>query len=166
MSKSILMLTAATEELEPQGHPILPAWVLSGTPVSRVKNLGRSHDLTSNMVVWECSAGSFNWFYTQDEALFVVSGEAFIGNGKGEECRLGPGDFGFFPAGTSCTWRVPHRVRKVAVVRETMWRPLGLGLKVWSKFRRILGRAGKSPLMLVLPAWASWSLEALEDYRL
>jgi hypothetical protein len=118
------------------------------------------------MVVWECSAGSFNWFYTQDEALFVVSGEAFISNGKGEECRLGPGDFGFFPAGTSCTWRVPHCVRKVAVVRETMWRPLGLGLKAWSKFLRVVGRAGKSPLMLVLPACASWSLEALEAYTL
>jgi uncharacterized cupin superfamily protein len=159
MSKSILMATPATEELEPEGRPILPNWVLNGTPVSRTKNLARSNDWTSNMVIWECSAGTFNWFYTQDEMLFVVSGEAYIINSKGKESRLVPGDFGFFPAGTSCTWRVPHCVRKVAVIRETMWRPLGFCLKVWSKLLRVVGLAGKSPLMIVLASCVPWSFK-------
>jgi hypothetical protein len=51
---------------------------------------------------------------------------------------LGPGDLGFFPAGTSCIWRIPERVRKVAILRETMWLPLGVGIKVWKRIRRIL----------------------------
>ena len=67
----------------------------------------------------------------------IVSGEVFITNEKGEEQRLGPGDLGFFPAGSSCIWRVPDRVRKIAVLKETMWRPLGFGLKVWKRIRRI-----------------------------
>jgi len=146
VSKSILMITPVALELEPDGKPITADWVLSGTPVSRTANLARSHDWTSKSLVWECTAGLFNWFYTEDESLVVISGEAFIMNGKGEERRLGPGDFAFFPAGSSCTWRVPHLVRKVAIVRETMWRPLGFCLKVWKKLLRLTGIAGKSQL--------------------
>ena len=37
-------------------------------------------------------------------------------------------------------------IRKVAVLRETMWRPLGVCLKAWKKLLRIVGLAGKSPL--------------------
>jgi hypothetical protein len=69
----------------------------------------------------------------------VVSGEVFIIDEKGEEQRLGPGDLGFFPAGTSCVWRVPDRVRKIAVLRESRWRPLGFGLKVWNRLLRTAG---------------------------
>ena len=67
----------------------------------------------------------------------VVSGEVFITNEKGEEQRLGPGDLGFFPAGSSCVWRVPVCVRKIAVLRECWWRPLGFGLKVWKRLLRV-----------------------------
>jgi uncharacterized protein len=146
MSKSIVIATPATIELEPISVPISPDWVSSGTPVSWSKNLARSHDWTSNIVVWECNAGTFKWHYSQDEVIFVVSGEAFMLNEMGGERRFGPGDLGFFPAGTSATWRVPKGIRKVAVLRETMWRPLGLGLKVWNKLLRMSGLAGKSPL--------------------
>jgi hypothetical protein len=67
----------------------------------------------------------------------VVAGEVFITDKNGEERRLGPGDLGFFPAGTSCIWRVPERVRKIAVTRETLWRPVGVGLKIWKRLLRI-----------------------------
>jgi uncharacterized cupin superfamily protein len=146
MSKAIVIATPAAIELELQTEPISPDWVLSGTPVSRSKNLARSRDWTSNIVVWECNSGQFNWHYSKDEVIVVVSGEAFMINESGQEKRIGPGDLGFFPAGTSCTWRVPVGIRKVAVLRETMWRPLGLALKVWNKLLRTAGLTGKSPL--------------------
>lgn len=76
----------------------------------------------------------------------VVSGEAIMIDEKGEERRLGAGDVGFFPAGTSCTWWVPNHIRKVAVVKESIWRPLGFGLKLWNKFLRAAGLSAKSPL--------------------
>ena len=95
--------------------------------------LARSHDWTSHIVVWECTDGLFKWYYPQDEIMVVISGEAFLIEGEGKERRFGPGDLGYFPAGTSCTWRVPQGIRKVAVVRETMWRPLGFSLKVWNR---------------------------------
>jgi len=146
MSKSIVIATPDNFESGPRTEPILPGWVLSGAPVSRTRNVVRSDDWTSNIVVWECTAGRFHWHYSKDEALIVISGEAFITNDKGEERRLGPGDLGFFPAGSSCIWRVPEGIKKIAILRETMWRPLGFGLKVWKKLLRIAGIGGQSPL--------------------
>jgi uncharacterized cupin superfamily protein len=151
MARQILLATPASVELEPE--PIPREWILSGTPEARSKNMLRSHDWTANVVVWDCTAGSFTWHYNKDEAILIVSGECFLIQENGEERRFGPGDLGFFPAGTTCKWRVADRVRKVAVLRETMWRPFGFCLKAWNKFLRIVGLAGKSPLALVLAAW-------------
>ena len=62
----------------------------------------------------------------------------------------GPGDVVFFPAGTSCTWSVPTYIKKVAFLRHTMPRPLGLGVLAWNRLLRIVGLTGGSPLVLDL----------------
>lgn len=149
--QSIVTSAPLTVELAPE--PIPREWILSGTPVARSKMLVRSRDYIESVVVWDCTAGSFRWHYSRDETLLFLSGEAFLQLENGGERRFGPGDVGFFPAGTSCAWRVADNVRKVAVVRETMWRPLGICLKVWKKSLRVVGLVGKSPLMLALAVW-------------
>jgi len=154
--ESILVATPATVELEPE--PIPPDWIVTGSPVARCKKMVRSHDRTSHIVIWDCTPGSFKWHYCMDEALIIISGEAFMTNEKGEERRFGPGDLGFFPAGTSCTWRITEQLRKVGVLKESLWRPLGLAVKAWHKLLRIVGVASESPLMLALAAGALWSL--------
>lgn len=126
--------------------PIFPDWVLNGTPSTRTWNVTKSHDRRSNIVVWECTAGSFEWHYDSDETVVLVAGEVFITNEKGEERRLGPGDLAFFPAGSSCRWRVPEYVRKVAVLRQTTWLPLALVLWTWNKLLTITGLRGKPRL--------------------
>ena len=141
--KSIMMADPATIELAPE--PIPQEWILNGAPAARSKNLARSRDWTSTVVVWDCTAGRFVWHYNQDEAIFVISGEAFLLLENGEERRLGAGHVGFFPAGTTATWRVADYIRKVALVHEAMWPPLGLCLKAWKKLLRLMGLAGKSP---------------------
>jgi uncharacterized cupin superfamily protein len=141
---SIVMLTPGTVELEPE--PFHPGWVVSGSPQARCKKVARSHDRTSHIVVWDCTPGSFKWHYGMDEAIVIISGEAFMINDKGEERRFGPGDLGFFPAGTSCTWRITQPLRKVGILKESMGRPLGLAVKAWHKLLRIVGLAGESPL--------------------
>lgn len=142
--RSIVMATPASVKLDPE--PIPQEWILSGTPVARSKNLVRSRDWTLSVVVWDCTAGRFTWHYSQDETILVISGEAFLLLENGEERRFGPGEVGFFPSGTTCTWRVADYIRKVAVLRENMWRPLGFCLKASKKLLRIMGLAGKSPL--------------------
>jgi uncharacterized cupin superfamily protein len=71
-----------------------------------------------DVFAWQCRAGAFNWNYPKDEKIMVVSGEVFITNEKGEERRSGPGDLAFFSAGSSCQWRVPVHMGKIAVERE------------------------------------------------
>jgi uncharacterized cupin superfamily protein len=131
-----LIVTAASVELEPAPIPL--DWIVSGSPVARCKKMVRSRDRSSHIVVWDCTPGSFKWHYGMDETIVLISGESFMINEKGEERRFGPGDLGFFPAGTSCTWRITETVRKVAVLKESTWNPLRLGVKAWHKLLRVV----------------------------
>jgi uncharacterized cupin superfamily protein len=148
MSKSIVIAAANAAELNLS--PISPDWILSGTPEARNKLLAKSHDGTSSILVWECTAGRFNWHYGEDETVVVIAGEVFITTENGEERRLGQGDMGFFPAGSSCTWRVADRIKKVAIVRKDLPLPLGFGVRAWHKLLRIVGLRGRSSLMPAL----------------
>src|ERR1700731_3499049 len=98
--RSIVVTRPATFESDAPPQPVLPRWVLRGVPVTRTGKVLRSRDLTEDIVVWECTAGRFECHYSQDETVMVVSGEVFITDEKSEEQRLGPGDLGFFPAGS------------------------------------------------------------------
>ena len=147
MSKSIVRVAPASVGLEPCG--ISADWILSGTPTAWNKEVARSYDRISQIVVWECTEGHFKWHYNKDESVIVVSGEAFLVNDNGQELRFGPGDVGFFPAGTTCTWRVPGRFRKVAVMREPMWRSLGFAVKAWNRLLSIAGVSRKPRLTFV-----------------
>jgi len=141
---SIILEAADLVALDPA--PISPDWILAGTPQARSKLLAKSHDGTSSIMVWECTAGRFNWHYSEDETVVIISGEVFIRSAKGEETRLGQGDVGFFPAGSSCTWRINDRVKKVAVLRKDMPLALGFGVRLWNKALRLLGIRSQSSL--------------------
>jgi uncharacterized protein len=136
MSKSIVIAAAATADLK--AAPIARDWILDGSPETRNKLIAKSFDQTSAILVWDCTAGRFNWHYGTDETLVVTSGEAFISDQNGGERQIGPGDVVFFPAGTSATWRVPKYIRKVALLRQTMPRPVGYGVRAWNLLLRML----------------------------
>lgn len=140
-SSAVVRVAPSSVDLRPS--PIQPEWILGGTPKAWNKEVARSRDRMSQIIVWECSAGIFTWHYSKDESLVVISGEAFVTTENGQELRLGPGDAAFFPAGTTCTWRVPGPLRKVAVMREPMWRPLGYAVKAWNRVVRMVGLTGK-----------------------
>lgn len=144
MSNQVTLTVPASFDFDCDLRPIARERVLEGSPRSRSKVLVRSRDMSSHILVWECTAGRFNWYYEQDESVTVVWGEAFLVDESGAERRFGPGDVGFFPAGTHCTWRVPGDFRKVALVREPMWRPFGLLVKAWNKCLRAAGRPGSA----------------------
>ena len=140
MSNSIMIAAAEAVNLHPA--PITPNWILSGQPETRSKELARSKDGTSYTMVWDCTAGQFNWHYNKDEALVVVTDESFITFDGQEERRIAPGDAVFFPCGVSAKWRVPNYIRKVAFVRHTMPRPAGYGVIAWNLFLRIFRGGG------------------------
>jgi len=132
------IVIAPPAEVELAAAPIPSAWILAGTPEARSRQLARSRDGASSVMAWSCTAGRFNWQYSVDETVHIISGEVFITDEKGEERRLGPGDMAFFPAGSTSMWRVPVAVRKLAVCRQAMPYPFGLALRVWNKIVRML----------------------------
>ena len=135
----------ATVALDPA--PIKAAWVVEGTPQARARELARSADGTSVVIAWSCTAGRFNWHYGVDEMVHVVSGEVFVTDEGGVERRLGPGDMAFFPAGSRSLWRVPVAVRKLAVCRHALPKPLGFAVRAWKKLIALAtGEGGGIPL--------------------
>jgi uncharacterized cupin superfamily protein len=143
VSKAVLLVNPAHVDL--QSEPIPTQWILSGAPEARGTKLTTSNDGTSSVVVWECTPGSFKWDYCQDETAVIISGEAFITVEGGSERQLRPGDLVFFPAGSSCMWRVTAQIRKSAVLRETVWPFLGLALKITKKLLRMKLPVHSSP---------------------
>jgi len=132
----LIIVTPTDVDLPPD--PIRPDWVLEGSPQVRSKRVAESEDGTSSVMVWSCTAGKFNWYYSVEEMLHIISGEVFVSDEKGEVRRLGPGDTAFFPSGSRSTWQVPEHVLKVAVCRHRMPRPLGYLLRAWNKTVDIL----------------------------
>jgi uncharacterized cupin superfamily protein len=139
MSKSIVIANAAATELQPA--PITHGWILSGAPEARNRMLASSRDKLAHTMVWECTPGIFNWHYDEAETAVIISGEVFLTYENGRERRLGPGDMVFFPAGSSCHWRITSKIRKIAVLHKILPPPLALGVRIWNKFSRIVGFA-------------------------
>lgn len=83
-------------------------------------------------MVWETDKGKFRWHFNIDETVSIIDGEVFVTDEKNEERRLGPGDVGFFPAGTWSVWRVPERVRKIAFIRHTVPTPVAYMARAWN----------------------------------
>jgi uncharacterized protein len=129
--QSVIFAVPAEVELDPD--PIRPHWIIDGAPQARSKRLAESADGTSTIMAWSCTPGRFNWHYSVDETLHIISGEVFVTNEQGETRRIGPGDMVFFPAGSRSTWHVTKEVRKLAVCRQSMSRSFGYALRTWNK---------------------------------
>jgi uncharacterized protein len=133
------MLAGDLAGLQLSPDPIYEKWILSGKPVARSKILACSPDGGSTSVLWDCTSGSFYWHYRQDESVLFLSGDAYLMEENGTEHRFAAGDFAFFPAGTVAKWRVDHYVRKIAFLREPMWRFVVPAFTFWNKLMRNLG---------------------------
>jgi uncharacterized cupin superfamily protein len=155
MPGSIVVVAADAARLE--HSPFRPGWIQAGTPEARATTLARSHDATCYIMAWECSAGEFVWHYAEDETVVVLSGEAFVTNDAGAECRLAEGHVAFFPGGSSSRWRVTRPIKKIAVLRQDLPPLLGFGVRAWHKFLRLLGLRGGPALT---PASSSQAVSA------
>ena len=131
IDNSIQIIDASSAELKPS--PITSGWILEGTPTARIKVLSTSADGTASTVLWDCTAGKFNWFYNIDETVYVLQGSVTLKDNSGTRL-VGAGESVFFPAGSSAEWTVDSYIKKVAFLRIPLPRPL-------ASVRRILGIA-------------------------
>ena len=94
--------------------PIPRGWILEGNPVARKKHLAGSSDRLATTLMWDCTAGRFNWFYDEDEVIHVLEGSVVIADAAGARRQLQAGDTFLFPAGSQYLWTVSQYIRKIA----------------------------------------------------
>jgi uncharacterized cupin superfamily protein len=134
---SVLTFGASSLRLNPS--PINPEWVLEGEPMARNRLLSSSTDGNASTLVWDCTAGRFNWHYGVDETIYVIEGSVVLKDQAGVSRRVSAGDTFFFPAGTVFEWTVEKYIRKVAFCLSPMPRPIRVARSGYRFLKGILG---------------------------
>src|SRR5258707_13453427 len=93
-----------SSRLELQSAPIAPDWIVDGAPLARNRVLAPSTDGSGWTMLWDCTAGTFDWHYSFDETVHVIEGSVTITDAKGVSRTLRAGDMGFFPAVAAARW--------------------------------------------------------------
>jgi uncharacterized cupin superfamily protein len=99
--------------------------VIAGQPEARAVELARSPDGTSTSAQWDCTAGTFHWFFFVEETVHILEGEVLVSGPGGRHALLRTGDVAVMPANTWMVWHVENYVRKLAICRFPVPRPFG-----------------------------------------
>lgn len=130
--------TVASAIAEFKNAPIAPSWILEGTPKARVALLSGSTDSSAFTIMWDCTAGRFNWFYAIDETVYILEGAVTVTHPSGATRHLAAGSTYFFARGTQAEWRIDRYVRKLAFCQEPMSDKLMLVLRIFRAMKRIV----------------------------
>jgi uncharacterized cupin superfamily protein len=129
--------------------PIQASWILEGQPEARVAVLSDgSSDSSAFMVMWDCSAGRFNWFYSIDETVYILDGAVTLTLPSGAIRKLVAGSSHFFARGTQVQWQIDSYVRKVAFCHEPMSAKVFNAKRLFRAVKRaIMPRSVPAPLL-------------------
>lgn len=142
------MTTASTATNELKSCPIHASWILEGQPKARIAILSDgSSDASAFTVLWDCSAGRFNWFYSIDETVYILEGTVTLKFPSGATRQLGPGSTYFFARGTQAEWYVDGYVRKVAFCHEPLSSKVFTAKRAFRALRRAIW-PGSAPASL------------------
>lgn len=132
----------SSTDVELKDAPFPREWVVSGDPRARMAELSRSADGAAVSVVWDCTAGEFDWRFGVDEWVHILEGAVEVRDEQGAWSELTPGSVALFRAGVVSRWRVRSYVRKVAVCRVAMPVPMGYALRAFVRLRAMLTPGG------------------------
>ena len=148
-----------------QPAPIQADWIRGGAPRASNVVVARSSDRSAYTMVWECTAGAFEWTYDCDETIVILEGSILLSDAGNPVRRLGAGEAVFFPKGAKVTWQVEGFVRKLAFMHDMPPAPVVAGLKVYRRLRalrlevlarlarfRPFARASAAPVVSKIPA--------------
>jgi uncharacterized cupin superfamily protein len=93
------------------------AWLITGVPQSRARELLRSPDGSAVTVEWDCTAGTFHWYFVLEETVHILEGSVSVTDAAGATVTLSAGDVAVFPADKWMVWSVDTYVRKLAFCR-------------------------------------------------
>lgn len=97
--------------------PIRSDWILAGTPVTEVAEVGRTHDEAAQVYLWRTTAATFRWVHEADEIVTILAGDVFVTGADGARRHLRAGDVAMFPAGAAQVWDVPTGLLKSAILK-------------------------------------------------
>ncbi|MDX3926660.1 MAG: cupin domain-containing protein [Shinella sp.] len=118
------LIAASMGDLDMEPSPIEPSWVIAGDPQARIALHSRAHDDAATTAVWDCSAGTFRWYFGWDETVIILEGEVHVTAEDGSERILRAGDIGYFAGKTWATWHIDNYVRKIAFCRKSFPAPV------------------------------------------
>jgi hypothetical protein len=137
--------------MELQSAPINPSWILEGTPAARNRLIAPSTDRFGWTMLWDCTAGKFNWHYTIDETVHIIEGSVTVTAADGTTFTLTPGDIAFFPSGSTAHWHVENYVRKVAYCQKPVPSIFALPLRalrrIFTPLRKIFSFVKFEPML-------------------
>ncbi|WLR95237.1 cupin domain-containing protein [Shinella zoogloeoides] len=123
-------------DLKMRDAPIEPSWIIDGSPVARAADHVRSADDSSFSAQWDCTAGTFRWYFHWDETVVILEGEVHITAEDGSSYTLRTGDMGYFAARTWATWHIDDYVRKAAFIRRPFPSPIAALYRLKNAFRQ------------------------------
>lgn len=123
-------------DLKMNDRPIEPSWILEGAPVARAADHAKSEDDSAISAVWDCTAGTFRWYFHWDETVVILEGDVHVTGEDGTSYTLRAGDMGYFAAGTWSTWHVENYVKKVAFIRRPFPSPVAALYRLKNAFRQ------------------------------
>jgi len=133
----------SSTDVELNDAPIPADWIISGAPRARMAELSRSRDGAAVSVVWDCTAGEFDWRFGVDEWVHILEGAVEVQDEDGQWSELTPGSVALFRAGVVSRWRVRNYVRKIALCRVAMPVSMGFALRAFVKLRSMLTSGAK-----------------------
>ncbi|PWE56150.1 cupin [Metarhizobium album] len=129
------LVSAPVDEMEMKPSPIEPSWIIEGEPQARSAEHSRSADEAAMTALWDCTAGTFRWYFHWDETVVILEGEVHVTAEDGSVRLLRAGDIGYFSGRTWATWRVDEYVKKIAFVRKPFPGPVAAAYRL-SNFLR------------------------------
>lgn len=120
--------------------PINPEWIIAGTPVARFSRDAQGFDGSAGSALWDCTAGTFRWFFDRHETVVVLEGSVRVTLEDGTEHVLRKGDTAFFRAGTWATWHIETYLRKAAFIKRPTPPLLSFLLGVLRKSKAVFGK--------------------------
>ncbi|WP_421580566.1 cupin domain-containing protein [Shinella sp. M31] len=136
------LISASLDELEMAPKPIEPSWVLAGNPQARLSLHSRAYDDQATTAIWDCTAGTFRWYFGWDETVMILEGEVHITAEDGSQRTLKAGDIAYFPGKSWATWHIETYVRKIAFCRKEFPTPINLALKLRDRLRGVTASSG------------------------
>ena len=123
MSFALIETSHCNIDLKPS--PIEPSWIIEGNPQACASPVACG---TTNILIWSCTEGKFNWYYDTEETILILEGSITLESAGMPPRRCGVGDVIVFRQGAHAKWHVESYVKKLAFLQVTA--PLGLGLAI------------------------------------